>query len=183
MSLSNCPPDFNNNCTNYIYKCNLCAAGSGHPNGPLYYKPINSDAPPRLTHPVATEKSNNQKEVTKAKKNSFTYKQKSKQVKGGFKAEKTIANNIAKQTLKSGSLLQDGDITLFNGDLNLDSKVRYNRAGFGITKQEYQKGKSSKVDGWVITNKQDSNEDSVVILTMDSFTQLLAYKQQLEQNL
>jgi hypothetical protein len=162
MSLSNCPPDFHLNCKNYIYKCKLCKAGHGSSN--LFYQPIDKE-PCKSKHPAYTTKIKPPIDKTK-----------SKQVKGGYKAEKTLTNKIAKQTLRSGAILHDGDISLFEGDLKLDSKVRYNKQSFAVSKAEYLKGKTQHLDGWILTNKSDNSEETVVVLTLESFTQLLAYK-------
>lgn len=136
----------------------------------LHYSPKDKDLT-KETHP-AYEK------PIKKKINKL----KSKQVKGGLKKEKELSQQIAKQTLRSGAILQDGDISLFDGDLKLDSKVRYNKGSFTVTKAEYEKGINQSLDGWIITNKNEDSENTVVCLTFDSFTKLLAYKRELEKH-
>lgn len=167
MSLSNCPSEFHLNCKNYIYKCKLCTAGEGSTG--LFYKPA-TKTPTLKEHPQYTSRIKPSIDKTK-----------SKQVKGGYNAERKLTKQIAKQTIRSGALLNDGDISIFDGELKLDSKVRYNKESFSLTKTEYLKGKQQHLDGWIITNKHPHHEDSVVILTFDAFTQLLSYKQQHEQ--
>lgn len=90
-----------------------------------------------------------------------------------------FAKDIAKQTLRSGAILQDGDLSILNGELNLDSKVRNTSSSFNVTKAEYQKGINQGLDGWVITNKDD---ESVVVLTQKAFSQLLALAKEAKEN-
>lgn len=167
MSLSNCPSDFHLNCSNYIFKCTICTAGSGSTG--LFYKPLEK-SPTLKQHPIYIPRL----------KPSID-KLKSKQVKGGYSAERKLSKQIAKQTIRSGALLHDGDISLFDGELKLDSKLRYDKDSFSLSKSEYLKGIQQHLDGWIITNKHPHHQDSVVILTFDAFTQLLSYKQQYDQ--
>jgi hypothetical protein len=156
MSLENCPPDFYLNCKNYIYKCTLCSAGNGKDT--LYYKPKQNIG----THPA---------KVIKTK--PVINKLKSKQIKSGYLKEKQLVNQIAKQTIKSGSVFHDGDI-LIADSLKLDSKLRHKLSSFSVSRSEYEKGISQNLDGWIITNKEGSTEQTVVVLTFESFNKLIS---------
>jgi hypothetical protein len=133
--MKNCPPDFYNNCSNSIFKCNYCRAGKGKYNNQLYYNPIVNN---NLEHPAL--------KITKNRT-------KSKESKLGRKEEQKIVQSLIKQTINSGSIFNDGDISV--GDIKLDSKKRMNSVSFTITKAEYTKGISQNLDGWIITNKDN----------------------------
>ena len=102
--MKNCPPDFYNNCSNSIFKCKFCKAGSGSYTNKLYYKPIIDN---NTQHPALLI----QKNTTKSKHSKL-----------GRKEEQKIVQSLIKQTINSGALFNDGDIAV--GDLKLDPKKR-----------------------------------------------------------
>jgi len=152
--MKNCPSIYYDNCRNAVYKCNICRAGYGNARAKLFYAPIDSELCPSDPHPMEN--------INLTSKNPHT-----KAIKKGLKEESKIVNQWISKTLKSGSILGDGDIKV--GDLNLDVKVRTTTKSFTISNQEYTKGLKKGYDGWVIVN---SDGHRMVCLTEDSFLKL-----------
>jgi hypothetical protein len=179
--LRNCPAEFYNNCSNALIKCNLCGAGSGRPVSKVLYRPVNIDN--LEVHPYL--------EVLKQEKRSLQKKQKSspckdvvksKQIKEALRHERTLTDNIIKNTRRSGAEFGDGDKSILQGLIKMDDKRRFNTRSFTLSWDEYQKGLRQGLNSWSITVDENPGEPAnpptithtVMILTLDAFTTLLS---------
>lgn len=145
--MKHCPREYYDNCRNAVYKCNKCKAGYGSSKDKLYYNPLSQLYP---VHPVEN--------ILPTKNDA---------IRRGLKEEtKTVQQWITK-TIKSGSVLGDGDVKV--GDLKLDVKTRTNTKSFTLKAQEYDTGIRKDYDGWIIVNKDGKR---IVCLTEDSFLKL-----------
>lgn len=149
--MKNCPDKFYDNCKNAVFKCNICKAGFGTSNSKLFYNPIDNDFC-LIKHPIEDKKTN---------------KKASKAIKQGLNEESKIVKQWISKTIKSGSVLGDGDIKV--GDLNLDVKTRTTTKSFSVSNQEYTTGLKKGYDGWIIVNKDGQR---MICLTEDSFLKL-----------
>lgn len=147
--MRNCPDKYYDNCKNAIYKCNVCRAGYGKSNAKLFYSPFDNDFFP-IKHPIE-----DQKNIT------------NKAIKQGLKEESDIVKQWITKTLKSGSVLGDGDLKV--GDLKLDVKTRTTTKSFTVKTDEYNTGLQKGYDGWIIVNK---DKQRLVCLTEDAFLKL-----------
>lgn len=142
-----CPNEYYDNCRNAVYQCNLCKAGLGSLKSKLYYKPIDSLL---ATHPA--------EELTPVS---------SKSIRTGFKEESKVVSQWIRKTIKSGSVLGDGDVLV--GDLHLDVKTRTTTKSFTVRSDEYETGVKRNYDGWVVVNKDGQR---LVCLREESFLKL-----------
>lgn len=145
--MRNCPEEFYDNCKHAVYKCSKCRAGFGSIKSNLFYTPISKLLP---THPAESLSTYNNKAIRL-----------------GLKQEADTVHSWITQTLKSGSILGDGDIKV--GDLKLDVKTRTNTKSFTVKTDEYNTGLKKGYDGWVIVNK---DKERLVCLTEDAFLKL-----------
>jgi hypothetical protein len=98
-----------------------------------------------------------------------------KAIRLGYKVEaKDAANLKGTPTRASGSKYHDGDFTVLDGSIRLDSKLRTKTKCFSLSHKEYLIGKSANVDGWVITNELN---EKVVVLNYDKFVELINHDQ------
>jgi hypothetical protein len=103
-------------------------------------------------------------------------KERSVQVRKAYKEERRIVQQIARQTLKSGALFGDGDFHSLDF-IQADHKERFNSKSFTLSRSEYDKGIRQGTNQWVITSDLAGDKQSVVTMTMDAYTRLLAYAQ------
>lgn len=128
--MKNCPDDYYSQCVNALKKCGVCAAGGGNSNSKLFYKSITGELPDHL-HKPDTKK---QKRLQQAKK-----------------VESNQRRAIATSTLRSGAALGDGDTSLLEGTLRMETKDRGVRKSWNLTLQEYEKGQQQGIDVYGIT--------------------------------
>jgi len=161
MDLPNCSKELQANCQNFLTKCPSCIAGYGNK---YLYSPIEN-----LPHSYIKE----QEEKKKVK---------SQYIKAGLKKEIDIvrrAQKKIKNTIRSGALNGDGDISLETPaqKLALDSKVKHTtKQNFVITPEWVRTLKNGTMDGYILTNKNpDTNlEQTIVVLSEDSFYNLIS---------
>lgn len=135
-----CPNDFYNKCANAYSKCKDCVAGFGRKGSRLWYESkLEGD---NIKHPWVS-----QERVKRVG-------EKKKIISESRRVEQKQRDEIVKATLKSGSLLGDGDAKLLKGAFRLETKNRGVRKSWNLTVEEYQKGKRQGVDIFGVTIKE-----------------------------
>ena len=127
--MKNCPDEYYSQCANALSKCRVCAAGSSN-SSQLFYESTTGWLP---EHPHKPD-SKKQKRLLQAKK-----------------VESNQRRAIATSTLRSGAALGDGDTSLLEGTLRMETKDRGVRKSFNLTIQEYEKGQQQGIDVYGIT--------------------------------
>lgn len=148
-----CPSDFYNKCANALSKCRECKAGFGKKGSKLWYVSRFDDDDQE--HPWYSEE--RLKRVEKKKKIVSESK----------RVEQKQREQIAKATLRSGSLLGDGDAKILKGVFRLETKNRGERKSWNLTVEEYQKGKRQGVDIFGITIKEPSTGKEKTMYLID----------------
>jgi len=165
--LTNCPPDYYQNCNNAQVKCKQCIAGGGKTD--LFYVPYASlDLPP---HPAG-----NWQQVKY---------QRQKQQRQARKTENDIANTLAKslvkKTQRSGAANHDGDLAIATSedrDIRIEVKRRGIRKSWNVTTDEFDKGLKQGIDVFAIEiERPDTGErQTLFCVTEDFFTSLVSTK-------
>jgi hypothetical protein len=190
--MENCLDNYYYACSNASIKCGVCAAGRSRSSTKIFFNPVEGKEYLR-PHPyqaILEEKIKEDKRKVvsskKEKKSNREFKIKSKLIKTSFKKEKEVVDKFnkyvnqadtaaLKQTIASGSVHGDGDIKSVYGILQMDHKYRTKVNNFTLSRGEYIEGKSQGTNSWVITaGKTREEESTVVILTEEAFSNLLA---------
>lgn len=163
MRCSNCPEAFYINCTSAPSKCRQCAAGSGGLHASMHYTPEEDIGDhPHYMRIVA------QRADSRAK---------SKRGRDAKQREAQAQQRIAKQTLRSGALLGDGDHLLLSGagDIRQEFKDRGPRKSWNLTWEEFQKGKSQQIGVYAIEIEcPDAQRRTLYMMEEGLFTEFLA---------
>jgi hypothetical protein len=162
-----CTSPWLDHCFNYPLRCDSCRAGLGQPNGPLLY--LSHDGPTKQSHPSF-------KSSSKLKPKSDTLKAaehrlRSRQTKNGFKQE----DLLLKKTIRSGAVLNDGDLHVKSLDLRIDSKLRHTDSlTFTLKSSEFKQGLLASIDAWILTHQHSNgSQTSLVCCSFDTFHSLL----------
>jgi hypothetical protein len=149
-----CPIKYRLNCKNYELKCNNCKAKDSESANGFYYKPINDIG----EHPyIILNKQSSEK--------GKSYRNK------GRNNEKRIINKLSGIPNKS-SIGNDGYISLIENDyLSLEIKTRVEGNRPWPSKLEWDKAMSKGIDVFVV----DSDKDTRVCMSMDTFNKLINY--------
>jgi len=160
--LKNCPPIFKNNCENYGKYCSTCK-GKSEDLIEYNYKPIKNIG----KHPMFSFSKTEIKENTIVQNN-----------KDGRKIENNIKKKFNKKNMKnkktslSGSLFQDGDMTLTinNYSYNIEIKKRSNRNLFGPTLKEWLKAKKQFIHFFITSSK---SQGDFICMELDLFLDII----------
>lgn len=159
MSKWNCPEEYYHNCQNQQKKCKACVAGNGKID--LFYKPIN---PELNLHPY--------------KKDEF----KQRTYKRATENEKRIEREIAKGTIRSGAMNNDGDLSLLQGELRVEVKDRGKRSSWNLTWSEFDKGRKQGIDIYAINVLCSDGKPRTIYMMEDHlFNEWLALIKQNQQ--
>lgn len=173
LSLTNCPSEFYESCTNATALCHKCSAGFGASKTRVYYSPNPNSPFCYGDHPHVQEK----KLLEKSEKLVVASKidrKKSRQIKSAYNSERLCADKVIKQTVRSGARYGDGDFQSLDGLLQGDHKLRYNTKNFNVTWDEYTSGRRAGTNSWFISvTGDDDKPHTLVCLTMDAYTALL----------
>jgi len=148
-----CPSDFYNKCANAFSKCRDCVAGYGRKGSRLWYE--------------SREEGDDTKHPWESQGRVRKLEQKKKIISESKRVEQKQRDEIVKATLKSGSLLGDGDAKLLKGAFRLETKNRGVRKSWNLTVEEYQKGKRQGVDIFGITIKEPSTKKEKTLYLVD----------------
>jgi hypothetical protein len=122
----------------------------------LHYDPINEEQH-LATHPCEDRVRTNRRLQRQAKQ-----------------TEKTVERQIAKQTLRSGAALGDGDLCVLE-DLRVEVKRRGSRKSWNLTWEELTKGKKQGIDVYAIEIETPlGTRQTVYMLEEGTFTDILA---------
>lgn len=148
-----CPSDFYNKCANALSKCRECIAGFGKKGSKLWY--------------VSRFDDDDQQHPWLSQERLKRVDQKKKIVSESKRIERRQREQIAKATLRSGSLLGDGDAKILKGAFRLETKNRGERKSWNLTVEEYQKGRRQGVDIFGITIKEPSTGKEKTMYLID----------------
>lgn len=91
---------------------------------PLLYQPCVMGAPKHPLQELRKQRRKESKLEEKRRKQSDKYRKKSKLVKKAFKNEEETRQALVRATIKSGSVLHDGDTRIGSGALGIDDKLQ-----------------------------------------------------------
>lgn len=163
MELRNCPDEYFDNCKNRYIKCDDCFAGGGNSNL-LYYRPVEGK---KSNHPAYEERKQQRK--SQRRKQRQQAKPHRKKYRKAIKKEHEVSDAI-KNTVASGSVNQDGDYQLLQGEIQADHKYHSKSKGFTLSAQELSKGRNQGTNTWFITNKDD---ETMVVMPLEVYKKLI----------